>query len=193
MLTHFLHQGSSVFGCFLDASKSFDLVRHGILCDKLVNKGLPDTFLVGIHSKLSFSWGTSYSDKFGVSNGVHQGGVLSPVLFAIYLDTLLCQLQASDIGCSLGGVYAGTFAYANNVVLLAPSLSSLRLMLSICARYADLHGLSFNPAKSQLVQFRWHFILLATLCLYLMKQCTSAISSPTTFLMIGMYWPKVRI
>ena len=54
---------------------------------------------------------TSYFDKFGVSNRVRQDGVLSPILFAIYLDTLLAisQLQASDI-VFIGEVYVGAFA-----------------------------------------------------------------------------------
>ena len=161
VISHFLHRGSSVFGCFLDASKAFDLVKHSILFEKLVSRGLPNVvvrFLSRWYTQqmLSVRWDDTYSRKFGVSNGVRQGGVLSPILFAIYLDTLLCQLQSSDIGCSLGGVYAGAFAYADDVVLLAPSLSSLRLMLGMCEEYACHHGLSFNPSKTQLIQFRWH-------------------------------------
>ena len=35
------------------------------------------------------------SDSFSVSNGVRQGSVLSPVLFAVYLDGLLSELEGS--------------------------------------------------------------------------------------------------
>ena len=45
---------------------------------------------------------------------------------------------------------------ADDVVLLAPCLSSLRLMLGLCEKYAVSHGLSFNPLKTQLIQFRWY-------------------------------------
>ena len=38
----------------------------------------------------------------------------------------------SEIGCHVGKMYAGAFGYADDVVLLAPSLDVLREMVSIC-------------------------------------------------------------
>ncbi len=35
---------------------------------------------------------------FSVLNGVKQGGVLSPVLFAVYIDDLLKWLSKSGVG-----------------------------------------------------------------------------------------------
>ena len=43
-------------------------------------------------------WNSSVSDSFHVSNGVRQGGVLSPMLFAVYVDSLLEMLKASGVG-----------------------------------------------------------------------------------------------
>ena len=37
----YIHNGSAVFGCFLDASKAFDMVDHGIHFQKLIDRGLP--------------------------------------------------------------------------------------------------------------------------------------------------------
>ena len=47
-----------------------------------------------------------------------------------YLDTLLVGLKESGVGCHWEGEFAGAFAYADDIVLLAPSLSALRSMLS---------------------------------------------------------------
>ena len=35
--------------------------------------------------KVSVLWNGYQSSKFGVTNGVHQGGVLSPTLFTVYV------------------------------------------------------------------------------------------------------------
>ena len=96
--------------------------------------------------------------KFGVTNGVRQGGVLSPVLFSVYLDTLLLTLKNMSVGCSWGGEFIGALAYADDVVLLAPSLSALRMLLKKRELYVTTHGISFNPSKTQFIQFWHHFL-----------------------------------
>ena len=40
VISKFIHNGSSVLGCFLDASKAFDLVDHHKLFQKLMARGL---------------------------------------------------------------------------------------------------------------------------------------------------------
>ena len=47
-------------------------------------------------------WGNTYSKKFLVTNGVKQGGILSPCLFNVYMNNLSLSLNSSGIGCSLG-------------------------------------------------------------------------------------------
>ncbi len=40
-------------------------------------------------------------------NGTKQGGVLSPILFADYIDGMLERLKESGIGCYLSNSYVG--------------------------------------------------------------------------------------
>ena len=75
------------------------------------------------------SWNSKKSDEFPVSNGVHQGGVLSPILFTVYIDDLLLELERQGIGCYWNKHFVGAVCYADDITLLAPSPSALRIML----------------------------------------------------------------
>ena len=102
--------------------------------------------------RMSVQWNHDcLSRSFTVSNGVRQGGVLSPFLFAVYLDSLLNELSLSGVGCCCRWMFAGVFCFADDIVLLAPCASALRKMLSICN---SSHGLIFNSEKIQLICFR---------------------------------------
>ena len=53
------------------------------------------------------------------------GGVLIPVLFCIYIDGLLTKLSESGVGCNMGEDFLGALAYADDIVLIAPSPSAI--------------------------------------------------------------------
>ena len=63
--------------------------------------------------------------------------MLSPILFTDYIDKLLTRLRESGLGCHIDGVFAGALWYADDIVLLAPSLDALRHMIGICEDYAQ--------------------------------------------------------
>ena len=145
-------QSSPVFICFIDASKAFDLVCHWILFKKLLNR-LPIIIirlLVYWYSCQEFlvKWGNIMSNGFKVSNGVRQGGVLSPILFNIYLDDLSRTLNRSYNGCRLNGVSMNHLIYADDMVLLAPSPDALQSLLDICNQYASEHCIKYNSRKT---------------------------------------------
>ena len=48
----------------------------------------------------------------------------------------------------------GALAYVDDLTLLAPSPSALRLMLLQCEKFGKDHGIRFNPEKTQLICFR---------------------------------------
>ena len=89
-----------------------------------------------------------YSGFFTGLNGVKQGGVISPVLFCLYIDNLLIQLAQSGVGCHIGNIFVGALAYADDIVLVAPSPSALR-QTYICECYANQFNIKFNTEKSK--------------------------------------------
>ena len=70
-------------------------------------------------------------ESFKVSRGVRQGGILSPILFTLYLD-LLIELARINVGCYWDDMFVGALAYADDIRLFAPTPSALRKLLVVC-------------------------------------------------------------
>ena len=102
--------------------------------------------------QLSVKWNSSISAPMHCSNGIKQGGVLSPTLFCVYMDELITRLRSSKIGCHLGNMYVGALAYADDLTLLAPSIKAARRMITICEEFAVEYRVMYNPQKSMMLK-----------------------------------------
>jgi hypothetical protein len=101
------------------------------------------------------NWAGSISSTFPIKNGVRQGGVLSlsPYLFSFYIDELTAVLRSTAVGCYFGSLFAGVIVYADDIVLLAPSVRGLRILIQTAHNFAKIHKLFFNPLKSYCIKF----------------------------------------
>ena len=52
--------------------------------------------------KCRVRWNDAIGESFPVTCGVRQGGILSPYLFALYVDDVIIQLKNSDYGICIG-------------------------------------------------------------------------------------------
>ena len=93
------------------------------------------------------------SSQCSVSNGVQQSGVMSPVLFTVYLDNLLKILKQRNIGSKIGITYLGLFGSADDLTPLCSSLSGLEEMLQICKDFASDYNIIFNAKKNKFMHF----------------------------------------
>ena len=147
-----------MYAVFLDASKAFDKVEHVKLFSELLNRGICPVvvrylFVSYQVSKLAVKWEESVSSFFPQGNGVKQGAVLSPILFAIYIDPLIKRLRDSRVGCHIGRTASNVFGYADDLVLLAPTVTAVNRLLKICEEFSEEFNLTFNPSKSSLLTF----------------------------------------
>ena len=106
------------------------------------------------NQKLRVKWGNSTSLSFSASNGVKHGGVLSPILFAVYIDGLFQRLKKGGCGCTISNYFIGCLLFADDVTLLCPTIKGLRKMISICEQYALEFNVQFNGKKSKLLIFK---------------------------------------
>ena len=87
------------------------------------------------------------------SNGVKQGGVLSPILFGMYMDVLFEALSTYQAGCRIGQQFMGAFGYADDVILIAPTKRSMNVLLDICTDFSGDFQVKFNPHKRKLIAY----------------------------------------
>ena len=83
LIEYFKSRSTSVYAAFLDASKAFDKISHLILFRKLIDRNVPMYLIKALcylfqHHLMSVRWGYPISNVFNVTNGVRQGGILSP-------------------------------------------------------------------------------------------------------------------
>ena len=157
-IEYFCNHGSNVYASFLDCTKGFDRVSHDGLFIKLMNRNVPLVWLrilVYWYSNLYsvVKWESAYSDPFRVISGVRQGGVLSAKFWAVYMDELVRLLRKTQKGCYLVDLFVACILYADDLCLLAPSRSSMQLLLDTCSNYANFWCIKYNEQKTKLMYF----------------------------------------
>ena len=98
-------------------------------------------------------WDNVLSDTFKVSNGVRQGGVLSPKLFNIFIEDLSNLLKSVKVGCFMNGTCFNHLFYADDAILLAPTPEALQRLIDICCDFADRNEMQYNVSKSCCIAF----------------------------------------
>ena len=131
---HYSEKRSNLYVCLLDASKAFDKVNFVKLFSLLIDRNIAGFFLriimdLYICQNLRATWNAVISTNFSVSNGVRKGGVLSPILFNVYIDELLLRLKQHDFGGHIGKRFVGGLCYADDLKILSPSVRGLQKWL----------------------------------------------------------------
>ena len=155
---YYLDYGANIYACFVDFSKAFDRVDHTRLFNKLIDRNIP-IFIVRILSywysfqTLAMTWGMCSSDVYHATNGVRQGGILSPFLYNCYTDGLSSVLSRSDIGCRIGDVIINHLLYADDMCIISSSVNGLQKLLNEVYAYCSEHDIIINVNKTKCVYF----------------------------------------
>ena len=92
-------------------------------------------------------WNNFVSEKFEITNGVRQGSLISPLLFTVYMEALSDALNVCNVGIYVGFQQLNHLLYADDLVLLSPSLIGLRTLLQACETFAIKHDIICNSKK----------------------------------------------
>ena len=158
IISHYIKRASNVYMCSLDATKAFDKVNFVKLFKLLLQRSIPSIVLrlildLYISQSVKAAWNCDKYFSFDVMNGVRQGGVLSSILFNVYFDELLHRLQQNDIGCHIWTILTGALCYADDLLLLCPTIKGLQKMITICSEFATEYDVTFNPSKTACMAF----------------------------------------
>jgi len=73
-------------------------------------------------------------------------------LFALYIDNVVMKVNDSILGCYMKWVCTSILLYADDILLVAPSVTSLQQLLHLCEQELDWLGMSLNVKKSACIR-----------------------------------------
>ena len=69
------------------------------------------------------------------------------------VKVLSVTLSETKVGCALGKTMVNHLAYADDLVILSPSVKGLQKLLNICSEYGEEHDIMFNHKKTECMYF----------------------------------------
>ena len=146
----FLAQKKDLWIAFVDLEKAFDRVPRDVLWWALRQAGVDEWIVRVIQSMYegaltSVKLGVGESVEFAVKVGVHQGSVLSPLLFIIVLEALSKKFRI--------GLPWELF-YADDLALLAESEEELLGMIRQWKDGVEQKWLKVNKGKTKVMNYK---------------------------------------
>ena len=137
----------TMYAAFVDLEKAFDRVPRKVIWWSLRKLGVDEwvirlvkTMYNNAQSSVQVN-GTS-SEPFKVTVGVHQGSVLSPLLFIIVMEAISREFRVS---CPW------ELLYADDLAILSDSLETLKSKLSTWKTTLESYGLRVNVDKTKVL------------------------------------------
>ena len=137
----------TLYFAFVDLEKAFDRVPRKVLWWAMRKVGI-DEWIVRLvqamynNAPSRVRVGSEYSEEFEVGVGVHQGSVLSPLLFIIVLEALSREFRV--------GV-PWELLFADDLVIIATSLEELKNRIEAWKEGLESKGLRMNMRQTMVM------------------------------------------
>ena len=152
-------QKKNLYSTFIDLSQAFDSVEHSLLWSKLAEKGLSDKFInicrtIYFNAKAKVKTQSGLTSEIPINRGVLQGETLSPVLFILFIDDIVKNLQNSRyMPFKMGSLKIHILIYADDMVLLAHTPFELQNKINLLSAFFLEHNLKVNTSKTKVMIF----------------------------------------
>ena len=154
--------GEDTFVVFIDFKKAFDSVCRDLLWSKLQLKfNISGPFLQLLKGMYMYTSVSScvnvngtLTEWFDIQTGVKQGCVLSPILFSMFINDLIEDINDTNCGIVIDGKKIASLLYADDVAVIADSTTDLQLILDAIHRWCLNWGISINSLKTKAIHFR---------------------------------------
>lgn len=150
----------SLFCCFVDFKKAFDLVNRTLLWRRLKMIGISGTMLSAIKTIYSnvtckVKSSTGLGPAINSTIGVKQGCPLSPILFGLYIDSLEKELndRCPDVGGMLNESRIRILLYADDIVLISETAEGLSELLDCLEAFCHEWLITVNTKKTKIMIF----------------------------------------
>ena len=148
-----------MFAAFIDFRKAYDRVDRGKLWQCLEGMGFSGRitgFIRAIYKDLSgeVKVGEVLSEPFGMTCGLRQGCVLSPMLFSLYINSLVEKLKAAGVGVECRGRLITALLYADDAVLVAEDEGQMRVSLGVLSEWCKQWSVEVNVEKCGVMHMR---------------------------------------
>ncbi|CAC5397068.1 unnamed protein product [Mytilus coruscus] len=126
----------------------YKLQKYGVTGDLWL---LIDEIYNDMHSCVLFNG--RLSGWFELKRGVRQGGLLSALLYLVYINDLLCDIEDSKWGCVLLDNSVIISVQADDIALLSKTEKGMQHLNNICQTYSDSWAFKFSPTKSNVLHY----------------------------------------
>lgn len=147
-------QNKQVYITYVDIANAYDSVPHWAMLDMLHKYNLPDNILHFIGdaltgSKLEVLTKYRPTEMVDVEVGLKQGDPMSPLLFSLFLNPVVCKIHEEEKGYRLGtGPVISMLAFADDIALVAGGEDNMGKMWDDLTNFYYTFGMRVNIAKS---------------------------------------------
>ena len=153
----YLQHQQNLYHVFIDFKKAFDRVWHEALWATMRKYNINASIIRAIENlydkaQSAVLFKGSTRECFRTTVGVRQGCLLSPTLFNIFLERIMCEaLDDHEGSVSIGGRLITNFRFADDIVVNAEEEEEAGILIDRLDRTTTRYKMKFGPDKTKVM------------------------------------------